>query len=231
MYRRPTTSEEFAYHALRTDILVGRISAGTRIVQSEVAAQLDISVTPVREALRRLQSEGLVELTPHKGAMIGHLDIAKGREIYELRILLEPLIVARSITAISDERLDDLAQLCDAMDATSNVSEFAEFNQRFHDGLLVDDDSWGVRIVRMLRVASGPYVAYSLHAYENQMSQSNAEHRRMLRAYAARDADAARELTVHHLSSTVVILEDRLTDGVPTSGPPDTGENGPRTAA
>lgn len=207
---RPTTSEEFAYHALRTEILTGRVTAGARLVQSEVATRLGISVTPVREAMRRLQSEGLVELAPHRGATVNRLELGKAREIYELRIFLEPLLVERTFAPVTPERAANLEQLCDQMDEAVNVSHFAELNQAFHDGLVVHDDSWMSRIVQMLRVAAAPYVAFSLHAEPNLMASSNAEHRRILRAFLDQNLDAARELTVHHLSSTVVALEDHL---------------------
>ncbi len=207
---RPTTSEEFAYHALRTDILTGRIEAGSRVVQSEVAEQLGISVTPVREAMRRLHTEGLVELTPHRGATVGRLELSKVREIYDLRILLEPKLVERSMPLFDAERARELEKLCDEMAAETSVSHFAELNQTFHDKLVALDDSWLSRIVRMLRVASSPYVALSLHAVPALMEISNAEHRRMVRAFVEQDLDAGRELTVHHLSSTVVALEDHL---------------------
>lgn len=207
---RPTTSEEFAYHALRTDILTGRIEAGSRVVQSDVAEQLGVSVTPVREAMRRLHTEGLVDLAPHRGATVVRLELAKVREIYDLRILLEPRLVERSLPVFDTERTRELEKLCDEMDVETSVSHFAELNQRFHDSLVTSDDNWLSRIVTMLRVASSPYVALSLHAVPSLMKVSNAEHRRMLRAFIEQDLDAARELTVHHLSSTVVALEDHL---------------------
>lgn len=207
---RPTTSEEFVYHALRTDILTGRIKAGSRVVQSEVAEQLGVSVTPVREAMRRLHTEGLVELAPHRGATVGRLELAKVREIYDLRMLLEPRLVERSLPVFDAERGRELEKLCDEMDVENSVSRFAELNQTFHDSLVTPDESWLSRIVRMLRVASSPYVALSLHAVPALMKASNAEHRRMLRAFIEQDLDAARELTLHHLSSTAVALEDHL---------------------
>jgi DNA-binding GntR family transcriptional regulator len=207
---RPTTSEEFVYHALRTDILTGRIEAGSRVIQSDVAEQLGVSVTPVREAMRRLHTEGLVELAPHRGATVVPLELAKVREIYDLRILLEPRLVERSLPVFDVERTQELEKLCDEMDVETSVSRFAELNQRFHDNLVALDEGWLSRIVRMLRVASSPYVALSLHAEPSLMKISNAEHRRLLRAFIEQDFDAGRELTVHHLSSTVVALEDHL---------------------
>lgn len=206
---RPTTSEEFAYHTLRTDILTGRLSAGARVVQSDVAQEMAISVTPVREAMRRLESEGLVELTAHRGATVRRLEIRQAREIYELRILLEPLLVDRSAAATT-EAGESLANLCDLMDAAASVSEFAELNQAFHDGLLTLDDGWLSRIVRQLRLVSSPYVAFSLQAEPDLMLTSNAEHRKMLDAFVRGDLETARQLVIHHLSATMVTLEEHL---------------------
>lgn len=210
--KRPTTSEEFAYHEVRTEILTGRIPAGTRIIQSEIAAKLGVSVTPVREAMRRLQSEGLVNLTPHRGATVGELELSKAREIYQLRILLEPMSVERAVPHFTSENVQELESLCVQMDAADNVSEFAALNQRFHEKLLDLDNGWLSRIIQMLRMASSPYVALSLHANPKMMAESNAEHRKMLRAFAEADIAAAREITVHHLSGTMVTLEEHLRD-------------------
>ncbi|NLE98789.1 MAG: GntR family transcriptional regulator, partial [Propionibacterium sp.] len=186
---RPTTSEEFAYHSLRTDILTGRIEAGARIVQSDVAANLGLSVTPVREAMRRLHAEGLVELAPHRGATVGRLERAKAREIYDLRITLEPKLVERSLPTFDPAHAAMLVDLCDRMDGETSVSHFAELNRTFHDALVPMDDGWLSRIVQMLRQASSPYVALSLHAEPGLMATSNKEHRRMVKAFLDQDLD------------------------------------------
>lgn len=204
---RPATSEKFVYHSLRSAIMSGQLAAGTRIVQNSIAAQHATSVTPVREALRRLETEGLIDLAAHKGATVRTLSIENAREIYELRMVLEPMLVPRALESLSDERLAEARRLCDRMDQTRDVSEFAEYNRQFHDQLLAIDGTWLSRLVSMLQVAAGPYVGVSLHAHDTAMDTSNQEHRLILRAFERKDATAAGELTLHHLSSTIVLLE------------------------
>ena len=207
---RPTTSEKFVYHSLRSAIMSGQLAAGRRIVQSDIAVQHGISVTPVREALRRLETEGLIELEAHKGATVRALSFENAHEIYELRMVLEPMLAPRALAALTDACVAEARELCDRMDRTRDVSEFAEYNRQFHDRLLMLDDlddSWLSRIVNMLQVAAAPYVGVSLHANPTVMETSNKEHRRILSAFERKDVSAARDLIVHHLSSTMVVLE------------------------
>lgn len=209
--RPPVTSGEYAYHELRTQILTGRIAAGERIVQSELADQLGVSVTPVREAMRRLQSEGLVELLPHRGATVRRLEFKEAQEIYQLRAQLEPLAIERSLDGLTSTHIAELELLCANMDDTNNVSEFAELNQRFHDLLLaLDDASWLARIVQMLRMASSPYVALSLHANPTLMTTSNNEHRQMVHALAQHDIPRLTQIVTDHLEATVTTLANHL---------------------
>ena len=88
-FQRPSSVREAAYGHLRDSILRGSLLPGTRISEPNLAEQLGISRTPVREALQRLSQEGLVELTPAKGARVRVLSAEEVREVYEARAMLE----------------------------------------------------------------------------------------------------------------------------------------------
>lgn len=92
-------------------ILSGELSGGTRLLQTKLAAELDLSTTPLREALRDLAMEGLVVFDPHRGAVVRTLDIDEVREIYELRITLEPIMVRRVAERITAEQFDRAEEL------------------------------------------------------------------------------------------------------------------------
>ena len=87
---------ERAYSAVRDGILQGRYNAGSRLTEQELAAAVGVSRTPVREALRRLHAEGLVEFEPNHGAVVALFELEDAEEIFELRALLEPISARRA---------------------------------------------------------------------------------------------------------------------------------------
>lgn len=99
------TAHQFTLDVLRTAILDGSLPAGTPLVQTDIAQQLDVSTTPVREALRELSAEGLVRVDAHRGAVVQGLSIADIREIFEVRLLLEPEVFRRATHNLSDDEI------------------------------------------------------------------------------------------------------------------------------
>lgn len=205
--QRPPTSEQFVYHALRTEILAGLLEPGERLVQADWAERLGVSVTPVREALRRLQSEGMVEMVAHAGATIRQLNIGDAREIYRLRILIEPLAVEKAIDDLHPGVIEEAAELLTTMDETVELSEWLEHNRAFHELLMTASDSWMSRILDMLRAAAAPFVGLSLLADPGIRQTSNREHHDLVSAFASRDVDTAKRITKHHLERTLDALE------------------------
>lgn len=204
---RARTAHEHARTALRAAILDGTLAAGARLLQTELAAALGVSTTPVREALRDLATEGLVVFDPHRGALVRALALDEVREIYELRIVLEPLMVARVIDSITDAELDRAAGLCRDMDREPHISRWVELNRDFHAVFgKTDEGSRLATILAGLRDSAAAYVAVSLQAESLQIRQANDEHRRLVDIYRRRDEDAAVRLTVQHLQSTLAAV-------------------------
>lgn len=205
---RSRTAHEYVLSTLRSAILGGSLTGGTRLVQTELAAQLEVSTTPVREALRDLATEGLVFFDPHRGAVVRTLDIDEVREIYELRITLEPLMVRRLIAQITDDELDHACELARRMQSETNLSAWVDLNREFHAILGgAADGSRLAGILSSLRDSASAYVSLSLEARPQQVPDANEEHAELIRLYRGRDADAAAELTVRHLRSTLDAIE------------------------
>jgi DNA-binding GntR family transcriptional regulator len=99
---------EQAAQALRDEILSGAIASGARLGEAELAGRLRVSRTPIREALTRLAAEGLVELQPNRGARVATWSTAELREIFELRLRLEPYAVRQAVPKLAPEQLDEL---------------------------------------------------------------------------------------------------------------------------
>ncbi|QKV97046.1 GntR family transcriptional regulator [Streptomyces sp. NA02950] len=204
---RPRTNYEFARQTLRSDILDGRVQPGSRLVQTELAARLGVSTTPVREAIQDLAREGLVTLDPHRGAFVRSLSLAEVREIYELRIVLEPMLLRRAAEQLDKAALDQAERLYEQMAEEHDLSRWAELNQEFHHILFAPaEDSRLAGIVAGLRDSATPYVALSLRE-PDQQEHSNAEHIELLGLLRAQDIEAAEELTRRHLAATLGIIE------------------------
>lgn len=197
------TAHEWVLERLRRGILTGELLPGARLVQTEIAEALGVSVTPVREAMRDLVNEGLIRLDPHKAAQVRDLDIEEAIEIYDLRQLLEPEAVRKATPLLTDAQIDELAWLQNAMEGDVESGTWLELNHRWH--LLVSDAAASPRlseILGSLRRVSRFYHAASLRAGNVDRSRSHAEHHAMIAAFRAGDAETATRIMAGHLPSS-----------------------------
>ena len=207
--RQARTAHEYVRRTLRSAVLDGSLPGGTRLVQSELAQQLGVSTTPVREALRDLATEGLVVLDPHRGALVRALDLDEVRELYQLRMTLEPLMVQRMMSSITPEQLASAEQLQRRMEQPCDASTWAELNRDFHAIFSQgDEESRLGKILAGLRDSAAPFVALSLAARPQQVPDANAEHAAMLNLYREGDIEQAIDLTIRHLESTLKAIEE-----------------------
>ena len=196
---------------LREAILSGELPGGTRLVQSELAASLAVSVTPVREALRDLVGEGLIEFDPYRGATVHEPTLSELEEIYELRQLLTANAVAEGVRQISDEELAAAEMLHKAMKVETDPAGWLDLNRQFHH--VLDGASRRPLYQEMLgRLAdlSALYVGVSISGSRSRRSTANRDHAEMIAAYRARDSDLAVELALRHLGDTVAVARARL---------------------
>lgn len=201
-----------AYEKLKALIMSGQLPAGERLKQVELSKELGISVTPVREALRRLAQEGLIDSTPHKGAQVALLSLDALNEIYEMRQLIEPLSVKRAFAKITKHTANEARRICDQMSqlGPAQTAEFIDLNAQFHALLLEDDGSWTFRVASLLQSAAAPYVAMSIFEHPDQMPESNNEHYQLVSAFETGDVQRAVDITKQHLSTTRVLAERYL---------------------
>ena len=205
---RARTAHQYVHDTLREAILSGEIPAGSRLVQADIATQLEVSTTPVREALRDLATEGLVRFDPHRGAIVRELDWEEVREIYQLRQLLEPLAIRLAIARMSDEELQAANELALQMESESSPGRWVELNRAFHG--LFADSARSPRlqsILAGLRDGAAVYVALSLRYQPSGIPRANVDHRALLDAFQQRDADQAASIELRHLASTMAAIE------------------------
>jgi DNA-binding GntR family transcriptional regulator len=201
---RPRTAYQYAVQTLRAEILQGKIAAGEHLRQDDLARRLDISTTPIREALRSLISEGLVFFDARRGAVVRGLTLGDVEEIYRLRKVLEPIMVVDAMAAISDAELDHAEALHKRMQQTDDVAQWTELNLEFHAALWASQEHTRLaRIVGTLRDSAGPYVSLSLYVSPQHIAVSNEEHAELLKHYRKRDTDSAVRQTLEHLDATL----------------------------
>lgn len=117
---------------LREAILAGEYTPGEKVRQEELAERHGASRLPVREALRMLESEGLVTLIANRGAWVSHLSLGECEELYRMRERLEPLLLGMNAPVLDDNVITRLEMLVDRMEAADDVEEFLHLDREFH---------------------------------------------------------------------------------------------------
>jgi DNA-binding GntR family transcriptional regulator len=212
---RNMTVHSYVLSELRRAILGGTLAGGTRLRQAALASQLNVSITPVREALRDLATEGLIEFDPYRGSWVRGFDLAKVQELYQLRILLEPVMVRRVMARVTTELFDRADALRQQMERTNDLSVWTELNRDFHATFFDDDkNSRLAQILTGLRDSASAYVGLSLANSPDGIEESNVEHAMFVRLYRQSDVEGVVELTVQHLRSTIAKIEDAYQHGL-----------------
>lgn len=167
MVEAPLSRTEWAVRRLHEAILSGELAPGERVSSAELAKRWSVSATPLREALQRLAASGLVEYASQRGARVTEVSPRDVREVYELRLMLEPEALGRSMRRADNEwrrELDDAYFVLRTAyeGANEDMTAVERANREFHRALLARCDSeWLLRIVGMLSDNSARYRALS----------------------------------------------------------------------
>jgi DNA-binding GntR family transcriptional regulator len=134
----PQTASERAYIELRQRILDGRLPAGRRLKETELASEIGVSRTPVRDALRRLSAEGLLDFRPNAGATVAVWSETQIEHVFRIRAMLEPYASEIAASQIRDDEVEALRRLCAVMEEAArretqaDLDTLAAANARFH---------------------------------------------------------------------------------------------------
>jgi DNA-binding GntR family transcriptional regulator len=190
------------YDHLKAEILAGRLAPGAELAEVALAEQLGVSRGPIREAIGRLASEGLVTVRPRRGAVVSLLSKDEFLELYQVREALEVMAVKLAVPRLQADDIAALQALIDAMAAhaeRNHVADFFEANAVFHARLV--DASGNAKLgelYRQLLDQLGRYRTRSLRLRGN-LQRSVAEHAAILRAAKRGDADRASHLMSEHI--------------------------------
>jgi len=194
-----------AYRTVKEGIIEGRYPGGGRITEQEVAAAAGVSRTPVREALRRLQSEGLVDFTPNFGAVVTVWTEADSDEVFELRAMLEAYGARRAALQATDAQLAALRQLAEAQVKESlerkpgYLDRISETNNRFHHA--IQEAAASPRLARALSsLIEAPLVMKTFHIYTpDDLVRSAQHHLELCSALESRDPEWAASVMRSHV--------------------------------
>jgi DNA-binding GntR family transcriptional regulator len=207
------TTADLVYESIKNGILAADYASGAFIREEAIAKQLEVSRTPVREAIRRLVSDGWLEALPNRGARVVRWTEADVEEVFELRVLLEPLVAKRAAERVSDEQIRELEALAAAMEplaieaSAAAREQITGLNQRLH--ALIAEAAASPRIQRVLQgLVLVPIARRSFHNYTPaELQRSMGHHRELIRALAARDDEwAAAVMRLHILAARAVHL-------------------------
>lgn len=204
------TKVSAAYGAIRLAIEEGSLAPGQHLRMSQLESELEMSPTPIREALRLLQADGLVEHQPHRGMIVAEYTADRAEEIYRLRVALEPIAICLAAERATDDELAHLAtlheQLVRAVGSESAATAVA-LNADWHHAIYA---ACGSRYLQ--EFIKRLWTALPLRAVwlSTRARRSIDEHSAMMDALMGRDGKLAADLMAQHLTRGSVMTADRL---------------------
>jgi DNA-binding GntR family transcriptional regulator len=200
---------------LRADILDGKLKPGEWLRQERLAQEVGASQMPVREALKRLAAEGLVEHVPYRGARVVQFTVEDVEDLYACRVFVEGMTARYAASEITDDEIHELTDLHHRMlrcVTPQELPEYRELNRRFHSLLFnASRRSYLIRSLGQLWAAF-PTMLWSNIPHAAQQSAPGrdeadaAEHEAIVRAIAARDPDAAEQAVKQHIEAAGMAL-------------------------
>lgn len=199
-----TSVQEQIYERIREAILTGMLEPGLRLLQEELAAEMAVTPTQVREALLRLEGEGLVNYQPYKGFTVANFSVDDLKEIYFLRGILEGAACALAAKNLTEKELDELESLCKRMEeclAKDDLDQMPKYNASFHEIIYLAAKS--PRLYNMIVKLWNGFLKSSLSCLTLRAKESVDEHKAIYQALRKRDPEEAKARIQNHIMSVL----------------------------
>lgn len=206
----PTSLTDHAYHYLRQAILSGSLPVGAALRQEKISADLGISRLPVREALRRLDTEGLVVLRPRRGYFVALLDTSEIEELFDIRAALETRAGYLAAVHRTQADIEELSEILDSLERTAStqpldVSTFFKTNRLFHQRFFASSKRRHLcRLLSSVQDSVDPYIRMSANISSVEASQQ--DHRDLFDALKAGDGELVAQLCRKHCDNSCARL-------------------------
>ena len=208
---RYKTRAQIIHETLRQEILLGTLGLGRELAQDEIAARFEVSRIPVREALQTLLAEGLVELRPHRKAIVRKYSAAEIEDIFLIRSILEPKAGALACRRLTPA---DLAAMRAALDGMSTVGDPPDFirylglNRDFHMTIYRAAGSPGLTQLLEHYIDQSTRFIHLYLAATHTFAKAQTEHAEIYRACERRDPDVVERVILDHVRQTVALLNE-----------------------
>ena len=196
----PASRGEWAYKRLRESIQTGELKPGQRIREIEMAKRLEVSRTPVREALRRLEADGLLTFVPYRGMVISELDHQAVMELYQMREVLEGTAAGLAARHASEAEVTLLRDMVDSEpDDTTDPRAMAQHNRQFHTTLYrAAHNRYLLKTLNVLADAMA-LLGMTTLSLTGRSATAKEEHREIVDAVEAHDAERAERAARAHI--------------------------------
>ncbi len=195
---------DVVFHTLRQSILTGELKPGERLMEIHLADKLGVSRTPIREAIRKLELEGLVTMIPRRGAEVAQITEKNLKDVLEVRRALDALAVELACDRIREEQLEKLKAACDHFEEETrkgNANQVAQADVALHDIIL--EAGGNDKLIQMISNLSQQMYRYRLEYVkdESHYAQLILEHRRIYEAIRLRDKEGGARAMKEHIDN------------------------------
>lgn len=193
---------DVVFNTLRQAILRGELKPGERLMEIQLANKLGVSRTPIREAIRKLELEGLVLMIPRRGAEVAEITEQNLRDVLEVREALEELSVKLACEHATQAQIEEMKQAAQVFKESlsgDDVTRIAEADVAFHDAINMATDNQ--KLIQILNNLREQMYRYRMEYLKDRQSHSVLvrEHEEILNALCARDAEKALDVTIAHI--------------------------------
>lgn len=199
---------------VRTLILTREIPAGSRLLPKDLQERFGVSVVPVREAMRTLESEGLIATVPRKGTMVTQLTLSELENTYTMRRLIEPPLMAQAAAARTPHAIELATRLHDELHdiGGTDVERFLDVHRRFHESMLAPAlNPVSRRVLDQLWLTSERYVRLAVTAFHVDEPAQH-DHHALFTAFVAGNCKALGAETTHHLDLVEATIKAAVGD-------------------
>ncbi|GAA5632424.1 putative D-xylose utilization operon transcriptional repressor [Acinetobacter calcoaceticus] len=199
------TVVELAADALREKIILGEVKGGEPLRQTSLAEELGVSRIPIREAIRLLASEGLIELIPHKGAYVSILSDAEVEEFFDLRIKLEPWLFSQSILRITEAEIEQAEEAIE-MSKNSDLTNWGELNWKFHEAIYRPAQKPNaLAMIKLIHERSERYLRLQITA-NRSFDKAIEDHQRLIECCKNKDVEKGVSILTQHIEEAKKII-------------------------
>jgi len=194
------------YRILKKEIIKGSFTPGSKILEFQIAQQMGISRTPVREAIRLLAAEGFVMLSPNQGAVVRTVSVENIKEVLQIHSVLEGLAARLACEVINKDELKELENHLNKMENLLKAGDsiaYSEVDLKFHDTIV--NASRNSRLIKMRKNISDQAQRYRISSLRitKRLKESYREHQKILNAFKAKDAKKADSLSQKHIQNAL----------------------------